>query len=503
MNARTPAPTSRNAPCPCGSGRRYKDCHGVVGGGPAPVERPARGAYRPDGPDWDALPEARRVSLAMAMEDALALQNAGNDEAAARLYESVLEAAPETHDALHMLGVSNWRMGELRRAFTLVSRARALRPPYPSIDKNLRSIVWTLESRAVRGREKLSVSALRLICGLLSPEGEPFPSTAALAPREKGEPLHLILGTPDSTGDADWIFRRLHALLAPWGVTAWSADAPIGTSGIRRIDASLCAYPTGGVQIHVGLDLDHDTWLARAEPRRVVAIGVRADASAWLTGLRRLAQDGAVPLLPVFLTGRQAQPFGLDGPVLTLPPWADEAIEPRPYDAWTLGYVGDGLRLPKSSADEACLRQLDEAGIPVAVRDLGHLRFTLGDRRGIRFEARTARSLSSFVASVDALLVPERPWQREGVQPEIAMARTWNRPVIVPSSSIHAPPVAGAAGMHVVADAAQAARVALELRQRGRAKSVSAAFRRDAADVEDVRAMLDAILHLGPRESAR
>ena len=24
------APTSRNAPCPCGSGRKYKHCHGVV-----------------------------------------------------------------------------------------------------------------------------------------------------------------------------------------------------------------------------------------------------------------------------------------------------------------------------------------------------------------------------------------------------------------------------------------------------------------------------------------
>ena len=25
-----PAPASRNSPCPCGSGRKYKHCHGVV-----------------------------------------------------------------------------------------------------------------------------------------------------------------------------------------------------------------------------------------------------------------------------------------------------------------------------------------------------------------------------------------------------------------------------------------------------------------------------------------
>ena len=25
------APASRNAPCPCGSGRKYKHCHGAAG----------------------------------------------------------------------------------------------------------------------------------------------------------------------------------------------------------------------------------------------------------------------------------------------------------------------------------------------------------------------------------------------------------------------------------------------------------------------------------------
>ena len=29
------AAIARNAPCPCGSGRRYKDCHGRFGDGPS------------------------------------------------------------------------------------------------------------------------------------------------------------------------------------------------------------------------------------------------------------------------------------------------------------------------------------------------------------------------------------------------------------------------------------------------------------------------------------
>ena len=30
-------PASRNAPCPCGSGRRYKECHGALAAPPAPA----------------------------------------------------------------------------------------------------------------------------------------------------------------------------------------------------------------------------------------------------------------------------------------------------------------------------------------------------------------------------------------------------------------------------------------------------------------------------------
>src|SRR5215470_3354593 len=32
---------ARNAPCPCGSGKRFKDCHGAVGSAPAVPSSPA------------------------------------------------------------------------------------------------------------------------------------------------------------------------------------------------------------------------------------------------------------------------------------------------------------------------------------------------------------------------------------------------------------------------------------------------------------------------------
>ena len=54
---------SRNDPCPCGSGKRFKDCHGSLrGDAPARTTAPAiapKTRYRPAGDDWTGLsPEA-------------------------------------------------------------------------------------------------------------------------------------------------------------------------------------------------------------------------------------------------------------------------------------------------------------------------------------------------------------------------------------------------------------------------------------------------------------
>ena len=67
--------TPRNASCPCGSGKRYKHCHGVAAGADDP-------------------------SLLLAQ--ALSEQRAGRLEAAESLYRRVLEETPGNPDAMHM-----------------------------------------------------------------------------------------------------------------------------------------------------------------------------------------------------------------------------------------------------------------------------------------------------------------------------------------------------------------------------------------------------------------
>ena len=86
----TPTAIARNAPCPCGSGRRYKDCHG------------APGAAASEAADADALLRQAQVAFA-----------AG---AARRAAKSVLaraiELAPERADLLRERARVEWTLGD-------------------------------------------------------------------------------------------------------------------------------------------------------------------------------------------------------------------------------------------------------------------------------------------------------------------------------------------------------------------------------------------------------
>jgi GT2 family glycosyltransferase len=88
--------TSRNAPCHCGSGKRYKHCHGVAshGSDPSPT-----------------------------LVQALAEQRAGRLAPAESLYRRALSEDPYNTDALHMLAVVRLALGDARDALLLLLRA--------------------------------------------------------------------------------------------------------------------------------------------------------------------------------------------------------------------------------------------------------------------------------------------------------------------------------------------------------------------------------------------
>jgi tetratricopeptide (TPR) repeat protein len=101
-------PPRRNDPCPCGSGLRYKACHGRLA------------------PDADTrLDEAQRLH-----------QRGRLDEAEAA-YARILADTPEEPLARHFLGVIHWQRGRLAQAEPLLRASIAARPDLAPFRNNL------------------------------------------------------------------------------------------------------------------------------------------------------------------------------------------------------------------------------------------------------------------------------------------------------------------------------------------------------------------------------
>ena len=101
----------RNAPCPCGSGRRYKDCHGRAGDDPADVPT--------------------------LVQRALAAHREGRVDDAERSYRAVLAREPGNAIATHYLGLIAWQRGDLAGAETAMRGALAADASIADFHNNL------------------------------------------------------------------------------------------------------------------------------------------------------------------------------------------------------------------------------------------------------------------------------------------------------------------------------------------------------------------------------
>jgi protein O-GlcNAc transferase len=109
----------RNDPCPCGSGKKYKHCC-------LPGE--TRGKVTTTGQSHE---------LRQTMQSAVALHQAGKLAQAEALYRRILQQAPREPDALHMLGILAYQVGNYPAALELISSAIAARNTDPGYYVNL------------------------------------------------------------------------------------------------------------------------------------------------------------------------------------------------------------------------------------------------------------------------------------------------------------------------------------------------------------------------------
>ena len=104
-------PARRNAPCPCGSGLRYKECHGRIEAAP---------------PGLEAL-----------VQRALEAHRAGRLDEAERAYREILERQPGHAVATHYLALILWTGGDLTRAEAGLRASVAADPTVADFHNNL------------------------------------------------------------------------------------------------------------------------------------------------------------------------------------------------------------------------------------------------------------------------------------------------------------------------------------------------------------------------------
>lgn len=127
----------RNEPCPCGSGRRYKDCHGKLAAEPA---------------NSDAL-----------LQRALAAHQQGRVDEAERAYREVLAADAGNAVATHYLGLVAWQRGDLDEAESRMRASLALNSSIPDFHNNL-GLLLRDRGRGAEGVEEFRAT-LRIDAG--------------------------------------------------------------------------------------------------------------------------------------------------------------------------------------------------------------------------------------------------------------------------------------------------------------------------------------------------
>ena len=265
----------RNDRCPCGSGQRYKDCHGEIS------------ARRP--------PTVQEL-----MSDALAAQQGGHTQKAANLYTLVLARDPANFDATHMLGVIQYQRGRFDDALVLLRRATQLCPDLVIARHNL-SLVEAISMN----EHELCRDALVRAAAMV----EPIYDISGLL--HKAPLSHVILAEDLAEQDRATLDRvvtevpsdRLHLWKTP---EAWfqSSDA-------RVLGATVPSHPVGGLMIFFGMRHSSFAWLGATQPERVVLVVTRDDPGALLDGIRNLSLEGRRRIGLAYATSALAARFNL------------------------------------------------------------------------------------------------------------------------------------------------------------------------------------------------
>jgi len=206
----------RNDPCPCGSGKRYKHCHGAPGGAST------------------APPSVS--STAQRLQQALSLHERGDTDAALAIYREVLAQQPDNALAQHFVGVIYYQRGVTAAALPLLERSVALQPEEPEFHNNLGLAL------AAADREAEAIAAYRAVLAL-KPDHAPAWNNLGLALQAQNDVRAAI--------DA---FRRALALKPAFVRAHWNLALALlldgqFAEGWREYESRLALPELGGHRV--------------------------------------------------------------------------------------------------------------------------------------------------------------------------------------------------------------------------------------------------------------
>lgn len=401
------------------------------------------------------MTDAMQQALGAKMDRAMRLQRRGETPAAALLYREVLAVAPATHDALHMLGITEMMAGRPHDAEWLIREAMALRQPYAAIRKNLQLAVNAARRHTGTGRQQRFESPLQTM--LASRVADP-PARAAAgegcfydpATTDEDPCLHTFhwpLYPCAEEGDT-WFVRRLAALLpSAISLRDWSA----GSTGVSTAPEPSPSHPTESgsmalppsakvLIVGASINIDMSGW----RPKRVVLFCTSGSIAEYAATISRLHAATEAKVELAFRSDAARSRFGLAGHVLVPPielPKTETrapniaADTARPFIA---GYVAPREESLLPPAPSALWRALGEAGVNVLLRGANRQRQPLGAIRGIEVRSRQMESLTSFLSRLDCLVYQVNHPEDEGWGIELFSAMAMGIPVLCSTRSCYA-----------------------------------------------------------------
>jgi glycosyltransferase involved in cell wall biosynthesis len=379
----------RLGPCPCGSGRKYKECCGRLRA-------------------WSAG-ETLNPRIAVALADF----DRGEAIAALQYLDAI--AADAAHDA-----TSAARIAALYARLNVPLRAVEFQRRAVALGENVESGRLLTQYCDALYRPAMMASARKTAVTLLSRPTRPPPARRA-------DRIHIIsaLGTLGGTENRA---VGLHALLAPHAdVTLWSVTRPhvaySARAVIREIRAERDEVPEGGTLVFVGTFFDYGDWIYRVDADRVV-IAHNIDLPVEL--VHRLTQIAENPRdLPIELTfpserfRRHADlPGAVELPVVDLARCVPRSRTPRHDSTLVIGRHSRDDPTKHHPNDPSLYRRLVALGH--RVRILGGTvldRAFAGDAAASAIERMPAgiEEAPQFLASLDCFLYRKSPdWYETG-----------------------------------------------------------------------------------------